>query len=133
MSWVSAHAVTLDMGDKRILVTEDDKNTREALLAIFSEKGYAVTIAGDGEKALELLEETPFDLIISDLEMPGMNGLVFLRELGKRGIKTKVVVISAYRKSESYRAVEKEKVYSFIDKPFRKREILSVVERALMG
>ncbi len=118
---------------KRILVVEDDKNTREALESIFAERGYDATIAGDGIQALDLLGRARFDLIITDLEMPGMNGLVFLRELDKRGVRTKVVVISAYRKSEGYRAAEKEKVYSFIDKPFRKRDILNVVEKALMG
>lgn len=121
-----------DVMVKRILVADDEKNTREALEAIFREKGYVVTAAIDGREAVELLAHESFDLIITDLEMPGMNGLVFLQEIGKRGIGTKVVVISAYRKSESYRSVEKEKVFSFIDKPFRKRDILKVVERALM-
>ena len=116
---------------KRILVADDEKNTREALEAIFTERGYGVRLAGDGKEALDLLEEESFDLIITDLEMPGINGLVFLRALSERGVGTKVIVISAYRKSESYRDVEKEEVVSFIDKPFRKTEILKVVEEAL--
>lgn len=121
------------MGTKRILVADDEKNTREALEAIFRERGFKVTIAGDGQQALNLLDAQPFDLIITDLEMPGMNGLVLLRQIKERGIETKVVVISAYRKSEDYRDVEREEVFSFIDKPFRKTDILRVVEKALMS
>lgn len=128
----SMPAVAMAKGLKNILVADDEKNTREALEAIFAGRGYGVTIASDGREALDLLAGRGFDLIITDLEMSGMNGLVFLKELQRRGITTKVIVISAYRKSETYRQVEKASVYRFIDKPFRKGDILGIVEEALM-
>ncbi len=114
-----------------ILVADDEKNTREALEAILKGEDYHVTAAEDGKKALSLAKTQHFDLIITDLEMPGMNGLVLLRTLKERGITTTVIVISAYRKSEAYRSVEEEDVHAFIDKPFRKADILRIVKRAL--
>jgi len=114
-----------------ILVADDEKNTREALDAILRGEGYQVTTAEDGKRALSLAKTQQFDLIITDLEMPGMNGLVLLRTLKEKGVTTTVIVISAYRKSEAYLSVEEEDVHAFIDKPFRKADILRIVKQAI--
>lgn len=65
----------------RVLIVEDDDNARAALATLLRDEGYVVDTAGDGRSALEHVECLPLDLIITDISMPGMNGLDLLRRL----------------------------------------------------
>ncbi len=66
---------------KRILVVDDDDNLRELLAIVLSQDGRVVDTARDGIEALELLNQNRYDLIISDLRMPGLNGLALYEAL----------------------------------------------------
>jgi CheY-like chemotaxis protein len=67
----------------QILIADDDSATREMMGGFFSEKGYFVFLAGDGEEALKLLEEERIDLVIADYQMPRMNGKELIGRINK--------------------------------------------------
>ena len=66
---------------KRILVVDDEANIRTLYKQEFEDEGYAVTTAASAEEALDLLRGSPADLVVMDIEMPGQDGLVCLREI----------------------------------------------------
>lgn len=78
----------------RLLLVEDDQDVREAMSEIFSSFGIAITEATDGLEAIEILKNSFFDFIITDIQMPNMNGYEFLLSLKKLNISTPVIVLS---------------------------------------
>jgi len=79
---------------KSILISEDEKAIAEALKLKLEHSGYEVSLAGNGEEALDLAKNKKFDLIILDLIMPVMDGFGFLEAAKKEGIKTPIIVAS---------------------------------------
>src|SRR6185437_811639 len=77
----SGFAIRRGMDSTRILLVDDDDETRELLRDFFGDRGYAVETAGDGAKALMRLATFAADIVITDLEMPGMSGLELIRSL----------------------------------------------------
>ena len=69
-----------------VLLVDDDKEFRRAMKKMFEKSGYRITIACDGQEALDALSEEEFDLIISDLRMPNLDGLEMMAELRRRGL-----------------------------------------------
>lgn len=89
---------------KRILVVDDEENTRIALKRLLSRDGYEVQTASNGLEALKSLRIYPAELIITDLNMPQMNGLAFLRELNRDYPSSNVIMITAFGEVESRRS-----------------------------
>jgi len=85
----------------RILVVEDDANTRESLQKALNASGNEVLLAQDGVSALAALEARPADLVISDIRMPKMDGMQLLAEIHKRYPSTQVILVTAYGKIET--------------------------------
>lgn len=83
-----------DKSRKKILIAEDEKPMAKALNHKLTRAGFTVTLAGNGEEALKILEKEEFDLIISDLIMPRVDGFGLLNEIKARGIKTPVIIAS---------------------------------------
>lgn len=75
----------------RILVLEDDALEAQRLAAALTHQGHAVTLAGDGDAALAVLEQGPFDLVLADLVVPGLDGLGLIRALAARGMDVPVI------------------------------------------
>ena len=80
----------------RILVVDDDVNLTRLLRAILRTSGFDVVTCGDSTEGLSVAESQDFNLIILDLRMPVMDGRTFYKELRERGVKTPVVIASAY-------------------------------------
>ena len=76
------------MGEKRVLVVDDEENMRHMLTELLKGEEYAVDAAGNGKEALGRLEESEFDLVLCDVRMPTMDGLAFLKEVGKRKLES---------------------------------------------
>jgi len=87
------------MDSTRILLVDDDDATRELLCDFFGDRGYAVETAGDGAKALMRLATFAADLVITDLEMPGMSGLELIRSLHATRHQTPVLLVTARARS----------------------------------
>lgn len=119
------------MSDKPvILIVEDEKNTREGLERTLNRK-YHVIQADNGERALRLLAEQPVDILLTDLRMPGMDGLTLVRRAIAHESQPVCIVLTAYGSIES--AVEAMKVgaYDFLTKPLNLDQLEIVIERAL--
>jgi two-component system, OmpR family, response regulator MprA len=114
---------------KRILVVDDDVGIQELLELALEGEGYAVTTARDGVEALERLEATMPDLVVLDLMMPRLDGLGFITELSRRGLRSRVPVLvltAAGKGNQRYHGLGAE---AYIDKPFSLPELLDEVAR----
>ncbi len=117
----------------KILVVEDNPATRELLREFLFEEGYAVRVARDGKEALLKVRKESFDLILTDVKMPRMDGIQLLKELQKIIPHTKVVIVTATADSEMAVKAMKLGAYDYISKPFYLDSILQKVEKALEG
>ena len=118
---------------KRILVVDDEENTRIGLTKLLSQDGYEVESAANGNDALDLLGQHKVNLVISDINMPDMNGLVFLRELSRKFPSTSVIMITAYGGVESYLEAMNLGAYEYLHKPVRLDELRSVMQKIFNG
>ena len=113
----------------KILIVEDDMITRRNLSVLLSDEGYDVDQAGDGVQALEILARRPFDLVLSDIVMPRMDGLKLLQQLQFMAPHIPVVIMTSYV-SDSLSSVPSGAA-EFIRKPFVLDDLLFKVQRAL--
>jgi two-component system, NtrC family, response regulator AtoC len=119
------------MSCKRILVVDNEAKMRRILELSLKAMGHQVTEAGDGEEALALAEKYPFDLILTDLRMPRMDGIRLLTVLRERGIDVPVIVMTAYGTIETAVAAMKLGAIDYLIRPFEMETIEMAVTRAL--
>ena len=115
----------------KILVVDDEEGARELFYTILSGEGYAVTLANDGEAALVQLKAEPFDLIITDIKMPVMDGLQLLQEIRKSGMNTDVIMVTAYGEVETYLKAMSLGAAEYINKPIRIKELKRIVHKVI--
>lgn len=114
---------------KRILVVDDEENARIALSKILTREGYAVASAGNGNEALEYLGDRDVELVITDINMPEMNGMEFLRELNRLRPASNVIMITAYGEVESYIEAMNLGAFEYINKPVKIDELKKVIAK----
>lgn len=114
-----------------ILAIEDDQRMRELLKEILSREGCSVFTAKNGEDGLGLLERRNFDLIITDLKMPDIDGITVLARTRELYPESLVIVITAYGTVESAIEAMKLGAYDYIQKPFEPEELMLIVRKAL--
>ena len=112
----------------RILVVDDDPSLLSLLRILLATSGFQVTVARDGSEALNLTATNQYDLILLDLEMPGVNGRTFFHRFRAEGKSTPVVVISAYGAEGANREIGAQ---GFVAKPFEPEALVRTVERLL--
>jgi DNA-binding NtrC family response regulator len=125
--------VILGEAIKRILVVDDEENTRIGLTKLLTQEGFEVESAANGNEALDCLDQKRVSLVISDINMPNMNGLVFLRELSRKFPSTNVIMITAYGGVESYLEAMNLGAYEYLHKPVRLDELRSVMKKIFNG
>ncbi len=116
---------------KQILVTDDEPNMRTLFQRMLGNEGFAVTTAGTAEEALTLLEQREFDLIISDLTLPRMNGLALLKHAKVLHPLTPFIVVTGFGTVETAVEAMKQGAYDYIQKPFQWEMIQIVIRRGL--
>jgi len=115
-----------------ILVVEDDNAQRSDLAEIVKSFGYEVTTAANGHEALIKLQSLPASAILTDLQMPRMDGAAFLKELTARGDRTPVVVLTAFGNvDQAISFVHDLKAFWFIEKPLQPGVVRTLLERAV--
>ncbi len=115
----------------KILVVDDEKMTRMNLEHVLSKEGYEVATAENGEEALELLNDAPFDLIITDLKMDKIDGMGVLEQARARIPGIAVIIITGYATVPTAIEAMKRGSFHFLAKPLRLNEVRQVVENAL--
>ena len=118
-------------GAARILVVDDEQKMRRLLEMALRGMGYEVVQAADGAEALARFDESPFDMVLTDMRMPRMNGLELLRSLRERGEELPVVVLTAHGTVESAVAAMKLGAVDYIIRPFEMETVELAVTRAL--
>lgn len=107
----------------RILVIDDEKLKRVTLKTQLGDDGYHVVVGESALVGLEKMKASDFDVVITDLRMPSMDGLTFLREIKKRSPRTEVIVMTAFGTVENAVEAMKEGAYDYIAKPFHYDEL----------
>jgi len=114
----------------RVLVVDDEPGLRQSLGLLLADAGYDVAAEGDGKRGLERALAEPFDLILCDVRMPGLDGLAFLRGYRQRGGDGLVIMMSAYGGEDAAIAAMKEGAYDYVPKPFRPDEVVLTLRKA---
>jgi two-component system response regulator PilR (NtrC family) len=114
-----------------ILVLDDDKGMRDFLEIMLSREGYKVHSAADAEKALGLCKKTKFDLILTDLKMPKVDGIEFLKRSRDISPEALVILMTAYASGETAVRAMKEGAYDYIEKDFDIDDLKSLIQQAL--
>lgn len=115
----------------RLLIVDDEQGMRDFLSIMLKKEGYKVSLADSAEEASKLVERGDFDLIISDIAMPGQSGLEVLRRAKEANAEMPVIMITAYASTESAVEALKLGAYDYIIKPFDVDELKIVVRNAL--
>jgi two-component system, NtrC family, nitrogen regulation response regulator NtrX len=114
-----------------LLLVDDDPSTLASLSRAFRLAGHEATVCDNAARALDLLRGETFDLILSDVVMPGKNGIEFLEELKKTGVKTPVVLVSGQANIEMAVRATKLGAMDFLEKPLSTDKLLVTLENAM--
>ena len=127
----SARAATPPAGRARVLVVDDEATIRDLLSKTLALAEYDVDLAPDGRTALERLRLIPYDLLITDLKMPGIDGLAVIREARRLKADIPVIIITGFSTEASAIEAVNLGVSGYLTKPFRVPRVLAVAAKAL--
>jgi DNA-binding NtrC family response regulator len=117
----------------RILLVEDDSTFRSLLAAILEDEGYELVEREDGKAGLMALQRQSFDLVLSDLRLPGLNGLELFRNATAQGIAPPFILLTAFGTVEEAVAAIKEGVADFLTKPLKDPDTLRTLVRRILN
>jgi excisionase family DNA binding protein len=116
---------------QRVLVVDDEASIRDLLAKTLALAEYDVDVAADGRSALERMRLYPYDLLIADLRMPGMDGLAVIREAKRYKADLPVLIITGYSTESSAIEAVNLGVAGYLTKPFRVPQVLAAAAKAL--
>jgi DNA-binding NtrC family response regulator len=115
----------------RVLVVDDNARARQSMADVLRAAGHEVAACASAVEALRLVDQMPFDVIITDLQMPGMDGLAFIRALGERQVESQIVMVTAFASVSSAVEAMRYGAFDYIEKPFDVEQLEELVARAL--
>lgn len=116
---------------KKILVVDDEVGIRNLLFDVLSSRGFNVTLAKDGRDSLNHMQNRRFDLLITDINMPRIDGMELLKRMKKAGRRERVIVMTASPVKRSSFGADIHPVFTMLQKPFQMHSFLEVVSSAL--
>src|SRR6516165_11101002 len=119
------------MSSERILLVEDDENLRVILQMQLEKLGYVAASAADAQQAIEILRKTPQDLVITDLQLPGMSGIGLVKRIQADFPEIPSIVVTAFGTVQSAVNAMKAGAYDYITKPIHGHELNASVKCAL--
>ena len=121
------------MSKGRILVVDDEDIVRTSCSRTLSPEGYEVKLAKNGSEGLKIAREGKFDLVLTDLKMPDMDGIEVLRIIKEQWPETEVIIVTGYQTVDTAVKAIKLGAYDYIEKPFTPDALISAVTEALSG
>ena len=115
----------------RVLVVDDERRQRDILQMILEAEGYETTAAGNGRQALQVAEGAGFDVVLTDLKMPDLNGIELLSEILKLQPPPLVILMTAHGTIDSAVDAMRKGAFDYLTKPLEKDELLLVLRRAM--
>jgi len=119
------------MNSKRILLVDDEVALTSSLSRLLENRGYEVKAVDNGKDALRALGDAPFDAVVLDLKMPGMDGITTLDEIGQLGLFTQTIILTGYGTSETAEKAKKMGALDFLSKPVDLNVLVASIEGAL--
>lgn len=119
------------MAAEKILIVEDDETLRSVMQLQLKKLGYEVTAVPDVERAMDILQRFPQDLIITDLNLPGISGIELLKRIRSESVGSAVIVMTAYGTIQSAVEAMRYGAYDYITKPIEPYDLKALVSRAL--
>ncbi len=119
------------MADNRILVIDDEAIVRVSCQRVLTPEGFDVIVVPSGREAIDRLEKERFDLVLTDLKMPDMDGLEVLKTIKSRWPELIVIIITGYGTISTAVQAIKLGAFEYIEKPFTPEDILNIVKKAL--
>ena len=119
------------MAVAQLLLVEDDNAMREMLESLFRQEGFVVSEAASASAALDLARATDFDVVLSDIKMPGKSGLELVGELRELRPDTPVVLMTAFGSIDTAVDAMRAGAFGYTTKPFQPEEVIRTVKRAL--
>src|ERR1700678_4165119 len=116
---------------QRILIVEDEENARKGYEALLRKWNWTILGVGSGEEALAKFQEFQPDLILADVELPGMNGLDFLKQLGDEILRIPAIIITGRGSDERVIQAIEAGAYWYIEKPLKPPVLRALIERAI--
>ncbi len=114
---------------KAVLVVDDEENIRHMLSVSLAKEGYVVEAAPDGATALSRLREGKFDVVLCDVRMPRLGGIELLDKVTEEGLRTVMVMMSAYGAQDQAIEAIKKGAYDYLRKPFKIDEVLLLLKK----
>ncbi|MFQ5597012.1 MAG: sigma-54-dependent transcriptional regulator [Nitrospiria bacterium] len=115
----------------QILIVDNETSIRDFLAIVLKKEGYQCETAEDGQKALKMLKKDRFDLVLSDIKMPKMDGIALLKALKTASPETVVVMMTAFASTETAVEAMKEGAYDYLTKPFQIDEVKIIIKNVL--
>src|SRR5437667_1743602 len=115
----------------RILLIEDDPAIVTSLQQILAADGYAVSLAKRGDEGLAMAQSQPFDVVVTDLKLPGLSGLELIRQLHTSKPRLPLILMTAHGTTETAIEATKFGAYDYLLKPFEMAELIELVSQAI--
>lgn len=122
--------VATALKQKKILVVEDNASSALFLKELLQDKGYQITLAPDGEDAIKTFSDEPYDVVITDLEMPNMDGSQLIDKLNKHQRTPIIIVLTAHNEPNQIIDVMKKNVFDYLVKPVNFKKLTTRIEKA---
>ena len=116
---------------RTLLVVDDDLAMREMLVSLFEERGFSVDQAASADEALERLGDVEYDLVLSDIKMPGRSGIEMVGEIREMRPATPVVLMTAFGSIDSVIESMRAGAFDYITKPFEAESVMLTIDRAI--
>jgi DNA-binding response OmpR family regulator len=118
---------------RSVLVVDDDPSMRDMLASLLHEEGIAVECVSSVEAALAAVYSTAFDVVLSDIHLPKVDGFELLRELRKRQEDAPVIMMTSFGSTEIITQVLQAGAFDYLAKPFTRAQLRAALERAFAG
>lgn len=118
---------------KKLLIVEDEETLRESLRRVLIQEGYEVDSVGSSEAALRILDEKHYELIITDIILPGVNGIQLLKKCREKNPAVKFIIITAFASIETAVEAIRTGAFDYLVKPIQHQEIKDTIKKALQS